>query len=403
LPGACLLTLQKSFGECFGKVGLSPEIYLSNSSDHAGALIGANTAEAKEYCNKKQDLFTCMNEVIHKCPGAEQTLSLTGFDLHGMERACMEDMTMAITDLSTKQITQQLNMEVFFEDFCSARVKHVACDGSAWPSCDTQAVSLKNEFECQLIPSRCYNSHKDNIDTICPNTGVPECVRNIHESMNSCFTKFNMKPDMSKGAVFQCMRDVLSQCNLAEAVLSYWGHQQSSVEEAVNVICNDLQMYGKGQQCFSSGNAQTQQCISNTESKMMDLADKQVQKKLSPDAYFRDFCSISMEQLRCDLNGWKTSCAKDVVGLKTEFECSLVQKHCKNLQVRNFNEMCNEATYATALRASGGGGGGNGGGGGSGTAGGAGGQTGPGGVASATSASVFAVLTGVLASLVLLL
>lgn len=28
-----------------------------------------------------------MQEVIHKCPGAEQTLSLTGFDLHGMERA----------------------------------------------------------------------------------------------------------------------------------------------------------------------------------------------------------------------------------------------------------------------------------------------------------------------------
>ena len=37
--------------------------------------------------SKKHDLFTCMNEVIHKCPGAEQTLSLTGFDLHGMERA----------------------------------------------------------------------------------------------------------------------------------------------------------------------------------------------------------------------------------------------------------------------------------------------------------------------------
>jgi hypothetical protein len=28
-----------------------------------------------------------MQEVIHQCPGAEQTLSLTGFDLHGMERA----------------------------------------------------------------------------------------------------------------------------------------------------------------------------------------------------------------------------------------------------------------------------------------------------------------------------
>ncbi|KAH3822673.1 hypothetical protein DPMN_124463 [Dreissena polymorpha] len=141
LPGACLLTLQKQFGTCFGKVGLSPDIYLSNDTEHKGALIGANTKEAEFYCSKKHDLFTCMNEVVQTCPGAEQTLSLTGFDLHGMERAvgilchnipdylagldcfakptdaakqCMEDMTMAITDLSTKQITQALNMDTFF-------------------------------------------------------------------------------------------------------------------------------------------------------------------------------------------------------------------------------------------------------------------------------------------------
>jgi len=34
-------------------------------------------------------------------------------------RECMEEMTMAITDLSTKQITQKLNMETFFTDFCT--------------------------------------------------------------------------------------------------------------------------------------------------------------------------------------------------------------------------------------------------------------------------------------------
>lgn len=56
LPGACLLTLQKQFGECFGKVGLSPEVYLSNKTDHKGALIGANTAEAQEYCRYVKSL-----------------------------------------------------------------------------------------------------------------------------------------------------------------------------------------------------------------------------------------------------------------------------------------------------------------------------------------------------------
>ena len=27
-------------------------------------------------------------------------------------------------------------------------------------------------------------------------TDIPECVRTIHDTMNSCFAKFNMKPDM---------------------------------------------------------------------------------------------------------------------------------------------------------------------------------------------------------------
>ena len=44
----------------------------------------------------------------------------------------------------------------------------------------------------------------------------------------------------SKNNVFQCMRSVLDQCPAAEDVLSYWGHQQTSVENAVNVICANL-------------------------------------------------------------------------------------------------------------------------------------------------------------------
>lgn len=419
IPGACLLTLQKQFGECFGKVGLSPDIYLSNKTDHKGALIGANTEEANVYCSKKHDLFTCMQEVIHQCPGAEQTLSLTGFDLHAMERAvgllchdipnylaglqcfekptenakkCMEDMTMAITDMSTKQITQKLNMDSFFDDFCTARVKHVSCDAKSWPTCDNSAVELKNQFECQLIPSRCYNSHKDNIDVICPNTEVyipggdtemhvheqPPCARNIHQTMNQCFQKFGMEPDMflvnithdrrnfigdadkakslcmSKDSVFQCMRNALNTCPAAKKVLAFWGHQQSSLESAVNLLCSQLPLYNKGIQCFANTNSQAQQCISNTESKMMNLADKQVTKNLSPDSYFRDFCSIRVEHLRCDLNGWSQTCDADVIGLKTEFECQLIQEHCKNLQVGNYKAICNDGAYKTSSRGSGG-------------------------------------------------
>ena len=51
-------------------------------------------------------------------------------------------------------------------------MKHVGCDAQAWPTCNKPAVDLKNEFECELIPSRCHNSHRNNVDRICPNTGM---------------------------------------------------------------------------------------------------------------------------------------------------------------------------------------------------------------------------------------
>lgn len=452
LPGACLLTLQKQFGECFGKVGLSPQVYLGNKTEHKGALIGSNTAEANEYCAKKHDLFTCMQEVMHKCPGAEQTLSLTGFDLHGMERAvgklchdipryldglicfesptdmakeCMDNMTMAITELSTKQITQKLSMDSFFEDFCKARVEHVGCDARAWPTCNKAAVNLKNEFECELIPSRCHNSHRNNVEKICPNTEVyipggdtkmhlhevPRCAQDISYTMNNCFSKHGLEPDMflvnithdrsnfigdeakarslcqSRQDVFMCMRNALQACPAAADVLSFWGHQQSALEGALNIVCNELPLYTKGHGCFENVNSQVQRCVTNTESKMLMLADKQVQKKMSPDAYFRDFCTIRIEHLKCDLNGWGSVCSSDVLGLKTEYECRLIQQHCRNLQVSNFKTICNDQSYAKAQRVTGTGGTG----------------TGPGGAAGSISASVAAVFTSLIFALLIVL
>ncbi|KAL4220842.1 hypothetical protein ACF0H5_019109 [Mactra antiquata] len=464
IPGACLLKLEKNFGECYGKVGLSPDIYLSNDTEHAGSLIGANEAEAEVYCKKKHDLFTCMQEVVNNCKGAEQTLSLTGFDLHAMERAvgllcrdvpdylaglrcfkqpseaarvCMEKMAMTVTDLSTKQISQGLKMDKFFEGFCSARVEHVACDGAAWPECDKAAIDLKNRFECNLIPSRCYDSHKDHIDEICADSAppmpnvhepkkqdeLPDCAKDIQNTMGKCFQSVNMSPDLflinvtddrrnfigdadkakqfcsSRNSVFQCMRQALKSCPHAEHVLAFWGHEQDALEEAVDVVCNALPVYTKGLSCFSNGDSKVRQCTSNTRTKLVSLVDKQVEKKLSSDLYFRDFCSIRVEHLRCDLNVWSGSCEDDVIGLKTEFECKLIQEHCKNLQVSNFKQICNDDTYNGSP--SGGSGSSLGGSGGtSGTKGTSANQGGSG--SSAVSAQILAVLASVFASVVFL-
>ncbi|KAK3599546.1 hypothetical protein CHS0354_035779 [Potamilus streckersoni] len=413
-PGACLLKLQKDFISCYKKVGLDPKIYLNNRTEAAGALIGTNTQEANVYCGKKQDLFTCMDDVLKQCPGAEQTMSLTGFDIHAMERAvgilcynidgyleglkcfttpteeakqCINKMASDMTSISTQQLTQKLDMNQFMAEFCKIRIRHVTCDAKAWPTCSPREVTLKNQFECQLIPTTCLQTHRSEIATICntdslpPNVfnpnNTPACVTSLQMNIKSCFQQYQVDPDMflinithdrrnflgdigkarnlcsSRGKLFQCMSGVIAGCNGAREALAYWGHQQSALQDAVDVICNDLDLYGKSLICFQNGNVPIQQCVSMTVSKMVQLSNKQITNKLTSDKYFREFCQLRTDHLSCDLNAWKPLCSQDVIGMKTEFECKLIQDQCRNLQVASIKDICNDQTYARNLRQSG--------------------------------------------------
>lgn len=44
----------------------------------------------------------------------------------------------------------------------------------------------------------------------------------------------------SKDNIFRCMRNALDACPAAKKVLAFWGHQQTSLEEAVNLLCDEL-------------------------------------------------------------------------------------------------------------------------------------------------------------------
>lgn len=86
-----------------------------------------------------------MKKVMHRCPGAEQTMTLTGFDLSSMERAvstlcgdideylaglscfetpsaqsmkCIDDMGQAVTSMSAKEMAKGLSLKSFFNTFC---------------------------------------------------------------------------------------------------------------------------------------------------------------------------------------------------------------------------------------------------------------------------------------------
>lgn len=57
-----------------------------------------------------------------------------------------------------------------------------------------------------------------------------------------------------------------------------------------------------------------------------------------------------MEQLQCDLDAVKSSCDAATVGLKTEFECNLIQDRCQGLKRSEFNRICNVNNYARSNR-----------------------------------------------------
>jgi hypothetical protein len=68
--------------------------------------------------------------------------------------------------------------------------------------------------------------------------------------------------------------------------------------------------------------------------------------------------SIKVAHLECDLKAWKPDCNTAMVGLKTEYECELVQDRCRNLQQASFSSICNDENYAMSDRKSVTGGGG---------------------------------------------
>ena len=79
-----------------------------------------------------------------------------------------------------------------------------------------------------------------------------------------------------------------------------------------------------------------------------------------------------------------------MLGLKTEYECRLIQEHCRNLQVSNFKNICNDQTFSKTNRLTGGGSNGSGG-------------YGNNHAMSTVSTSVVTIFTSIIAAIVLVL
>ncbi|XP_062594242.1 uncharacterized protein LOC134255747 [Saccostrea cucullata] len=403
VPGACMLTLQQQFTKCFSNVGLDPAVYFSNITAHKGAILGTSEASAKNYCSKRTELYTCMKKVMHQCPGAEQTMSMTGFDLVSMERAvgilcddipeylagincfekpsdkarvCIANMGRDITQMSAKQMAKGITLDGFLNDFCKIRVDHVTCDSQAWPTCDPKAIALKTKFECHLLPVRCHEVNEDEISKVCPADArlrPNSCVDDVKINIGNCLAPYNIDPEtfivnvthdrsnmlggrsqaqrfcQNRKSVFRCLRDTLEGCPGASELLAYWGHQQDLLEDALDLLCQNMDGYGQLSTCAVGSNAKIDQCKRNAEMKMGDLTRMNPNSQMSS-AYYAQFCSVRMEQLQCDLDAVRDSCDEASMGLKTEFECNLIQDRCQGLKRAAFKQMCNVNNYARANR-----------------------------------------------------
>lgn len=56
--------------------------------------------------------------------------------------------------------------------------------------------------------------------------------------------------------------------------------------------------------------------------------------------------------MQCDINAMKSRCSDTVIGLKTEFECKLIQDRCIGLKRKAISNICNENSYNRASRQS---------------------------------------------------
>ncbi|KAK3577918.1 hypothetical protein CHS0354_015468 [Potamilus streckersoni] len=182
-PSPCMSELNNNMRQCYSQVGLNPDLFTPSGSQMTGAVIGENREIAGKFCRNRVNLFECMRKTLDSCPGAREIMSLSGYDHDSLEKgidvlchdvnvyvkglvcfqnpspqvqACVDTMVGRITDLTARQLQQPMPMDQFYNQFCQSRIQHMECDLGAWKGqCERAAIGLKNEFECNLLPSRC--------------------------------------------------------------------------------------------------------------------------------------------------------------------------------------------------------------------------------------------------------
>ncbi|XP_062594249.1 uncharacterized protein LOC134255753 [Saccostrea cucullata] len=204
------------------------------------------------------------------------------------------------------------------------------------------------------------------------------CMRMLDRNMQQCYTTAGLSPSMFgsneteiKGAIigkdkkaaakfcgvrstlFSCMRNVIEGCEGANEYMLLTGYDHASMEASIDLLCGDIDVYVEGLVCFQKPSIAVQKCLDTMSANMVDLAARQIQQNLDMDAFFSEYCKVRVEHLSCDMGAWKQSCSKAGVGLKNEFECTMLPSTCQKdvtLQTVLKDNVCNTTAFYKEFR-----------------------------------------------------
>ncbi|KAL4220840.1 hypothetical protein ACF0H5_019108 [Mactra antiquata] len=273
------------------------------------------------------------------------------------------------------------NSEQVKQSLCQAHTRIVACVFSSitrfngTDQCNTLAAFIRLEQETAGL--------LNGVQQMCGKGLMPKvtpCMQRLNYDMMKCYEEAGLNADLfsprgsrmegaiigdnrevarmfcsKKGALYSCQNRVLKECPGARRLQELSGNDQKSMQSGTNVLCKDVDVYVKGLVCFQSPTKKVEDCAASLIQQMTEVTMKQIRDNLDKDAFFREYCRVRIENLKCDSEAWSDSCERVAVGLKTEYQCNLLPEQCKtDPEISDlYRSACAENLFARGLRVTG--------------------------------------------------
>ncbi|KAK3104586.1 hypothetical protein FSP39_005651 [Pinctada imbricata] len=282
----------------------------------------------------------------NQCGNEVMQLMVSCFQKSGL---AMQTINAVITNGTMAPLPPNTNMMDLRKGLCSIRAQIIQCivpstlNKRGKPPCTNTAEF--NFAENQVV------RRLTALQNACGAGALPQanpCMAQLDSNMQDCYRRSGLSPSMVRNQLFSCMRNVIENCQGANEYMLLTGYDHASMESSINLLCSDVDVYVEGLVCFQKPTNAVQDCLDNMTSSMVDLAARQIQTNMDMNGFFSEYCKIRINHLKCDMGAWKESCSKAGVGLKNEFECTMLPSRCqKDVDLQDDLKMnvCSERSF----------------------------------------------------------